>query len=159
MPKHKPVHPIFNNRWMPLIIVIAAILIDLFSGAAVYIWSGFFEGTIYGKVVMENGDTDSRRLENIEISWYTSDKIRQCKPILTNTIGEYRFERDVPVGYPLYMTAKYEIGKSGYYREIRKMVDEIEGVSWFLGLPLSSGIPKRVDFVIPEKPPPIFGNQ
>ena len=148
-----------NNRWMPLLIIIAVILIYVFKGTATEIWSGFFEGTIYGQVVMENGDTDPRQLENIEISWFISDFVKKCKPVLTNSKGEYRFDRDVPIGYNLSMTAKYEIGKPGYYREVHERVDEIEGVKWFLGLPFSSGILKRVDFVIPDIPPPIFGNQ
>ncbi len=50
------------------------------------------------------------------------------------------------------------VGRPGYYREVYQRVDGFEGVKQFLGLPISSGIPKRVDFVIPDIPPPIIGN-
>lgn len=155
-----PVHPILNERWMPILIVVVSLMIDFFFGSPTEIWSRFFEGTVYGKVVMENGDTDPNRLANIEISLYISDFAKKCKPVLTDSNGEYRFERDVPVNAEsLSMTAKYEAGSPGYYREVYQRVEGIEGVKRFLGLPISSGIPKRVDFVIPDMPPPILGNE
>ena len=69
MPTHKPVHPIFNNRWQPVLGFIAGILISHLCGIAANIWRGYFDGTIYGKVVFENGDIDPQPVENIEISW------------------------------------------------------------------------------------------
>ena len=155
---HTPVHPILNDRWMPVLIVVVSLMIDFFFGSPTEIWSRFFEGTVYGKVVLENRDTDPNRLANIEISWYISDFAKKCKPVLTDANGEYRFERAVPVNAEsLSMTAKYEAGRPGYYREVYQRVEGIEGVRRFLGLPISSGVPKRVDFVIPDIPPPIIG--
>ena len=79
-------------------------------------------------------------------------------PVFTNSEGEYRFECEVPIGYYITMTAKY-----GNNREIEKNVGEIEDVKWLLGirrlgLPISSGIPKQVDFVIPSMPSSTAGN-
>ncbi len=63
MPKHKTVHPILNNRWLPVLGFIAWILFSILSGIAENVWRGFFEGTIYGKVVMEKGDTAPQHVE------------------------------------------------------------------------------------------------
>ncbi len=105
---HTPVHPILNERWWPVLIVVVSLMIDFFFGSPTELWSRFFEGTVYGKVVMENGDTDPSRLANIEISWHISNYAKKCKPVLTDSNGEYRFERDVPVHCEsLSMTAKY----------------------------------------------------
>ncbi len=148
MPKHKPVHPIFNNRWQPVIAFIAGILISHLWGAGADVWRGFFEGTIYGKVFIENGNTSQQNLEGIEISLDIIGSNKKCKPVLTNDMGEYRFDHNVPVGCYLWINVKY--GKNQRHREY---IDTIEGVKWLLGsrrlaLPISSGIPKRVDLGI-----------
>ena len=147
MPIHKPIHPIFNNRWSPLFEWIAALLICMFLNVAANIWRGFFEGTIYGKVFIENGNTSQQNLEGIEISLEIAGN-KKCKPVLTNDMGKYRFDRNVPVGYYLWINVKY--GKNQRYSEF---IGTIEGVKWLLGsrrlaLPISSGIPKRVDLGI-----------
>ena len=103
MPTHKSVHPIFNNRWQPVIGFIAGILFSTLSGIAADIWRGFFDGTIYGKVVFENGDIDLQHAENIEISWSAGSVTKQCAPVFTNSKGEYRFDGEVPVGYNIYI--------------------------------------------------------
>jgi hypothetical protein len=148
------VHPIFHNQWAPLFIFIGWILFSLLVGTVKNVWCVIFEGAIYGKVVMENGDNVPQHVENIEISWDAGSNARKCNPVLTNSKGEYRFDRDVPVGHYLSMTAR-----DRYHREIRINVGEIEGVKWFVGLPISSGIPKRVDFTIPAIPSPTAVNQ
>lgn len=158
MPKHKPVHPIFNNRWQPVLIFIAWILISHLNGIAANIWRGFFDGTVYGRVIMENGDVDPQQFENIEISWLVGYGTKQSNAVFTNSKGEYRFEREVPIEYHITMTAKY-----GNNCEIEENVGAIEGVKWLLGirglrLPISSGIPKRVDFVIPSISSSTVGN-
>lgn len=146
----------FNNRWYPITILVLIfvmfIVIPILQAIVVDVWCSFFKGTVYGKVVMENGDTDPRKLENIEISWSTKNFFKRCNPVLTDANGEYIFERDVPVGYYILMYAKYETGNPVYTRTIYEGLDEIAGVRWFLGLPFSSGIPMRVDFVIPNIP-------
>ncbi len=166
MPIHKPVHPtqkrkhihpIFNNRWKPVTDYIIAILILMLIGIPKIIWSGFFDGTIYGTVVMANGDTDPRNYEEIEITWKASNTVKKSKPAIINTNGEYRFDRDVPVGEYITLTVKYGPIENGYRREIKEYPGFLEGVKWLfgserLGLPLSSGIPKRVDFTIPPVP-------
>ena len=119
----------------------------------------FFKGTVYGRVVMENGDTDPSQLENIEISWSTNNFVTKCKPVLTDSQGEYIFDREVPVGYNVSMYAKYETGNPVYTRTVYEGLDGISGVRWFLGLPFSSGIPMRVDFVIPYRPPQTIKNE
>ena len=145
---HKPIHPIFNNRRQPVLAFMAWILISHLNGIVADVWRGFFEGTIYGKVVMKNGDADPQQVENVEILWSAGSATKQVAPVFTNSEGEYRFDREVPIGYDITMTAKY-----GNNREIEKNVGEIEGVKWLLGsrrlgLPISSGIPKRVDWTI-----------
>lgn len=159
MPQHKPVHPIFNNRWRPAIGFIAGILFCMLWNFATDTWRGFFDGTIYGKVVMENGNTSPQPVENIEISWSVGSDDKQCTPVFTNAEGEYRFEREVPIGHGLIMTAKY-----GKYGEIIEYVDGIKGVKWLfgfkrLGIPLSSGIPTQVDWTIPSIRAPTANSQ
>ena len=135
------------------------IVIPILHAIVNEVWCSFFRGTVYGKVVMENGDTDPRNLENVEISWSTKNIFKRCNPVLTDANGEYIFERDVPVGYYVSMRAKYKTGNPVYTHTIYEGFDEIAGVRWFLGLPFSSGIPMRVDFVIPDRSPQIIKNE
>ncbi len=158
MATHKPVHPIYNNRWQPVLVFIAWILISHLNGIAANIWRGFFDGTVYGKVVMENSETSTLPIENVEITWYVGPGKKQSATVFTNSKGEYRFEHEVPIGYGITMTAKY-----GNNREIEENVGAIKGVKWLLGskrlgLPISSGDPKQVDFVIPSMPSSAAGN-
>ena len=159
---HRPVRTTNNYHYIPGAIFGIATIIFIFLGTSMGIWSRFFEGTIYGQVIREDGNTN--RLENIEVSLnFKGDLIRQIpkkwRPVLTNAKGEYRFNNCISVNRStIYITVKYETETSGYFRKIGKDVEGIEGVIRFLGLPISSGIPKRVDFVIPDIPPPIIGN-
>ncbi len=115
-------------------------------------------GTVYGQVIQE--DRGTNRLENIEMSLSIGHSGEKWSPVLTNAKGEYRFEKCVPVHLKyIVIMAKYESGASGGTREITEIVDGIAGVKRFLGFPISSGTPKRVDFVIPDIPPPIIGNE
>ncbi len=156
-------HSLFNNRWYPItiivLIIVMFILIPILKIIVVDVWCSFFKGTVYGRVVMENGDTDPRKLENIEISWSTDNIFTTCKPVLTDSQGEYIFEREVPVGGYVSMYAKYETGNPVYTRTVYEGLDGISGVRWFLGIPFSSGIPMRVDFVIPYRPSQTIKNE
>ena len=145
---HKPIS-LFNNRTRPIFKIGGILLLLIGIGIAREVWFSFFSGTLYGKCLIEHDDTPALPIENIEISWDAGTKIRRSTPVFTNTKGEYIFERKVPVGYNIVVTATFEND-----HHITKYVGEIEGVKWFLGipwlrLPLSSGIPKRVDFTIP----------
>ena len=159
---HRPTRRTYSYHHLPEVIFGTVMIIVMFLGTSTEIWSRFFEGTIYGQVTREDGD--SNRLENIEISLGFSDLAKEkipkkWRPVLTNSKGEYRFDNCVSVNdQTIHLTVKYESGTPGYYRKIRKNVEGIEGVKRFLGFPISSGIPKRVDFVIPDIPPPIIGN-
>lgn len=158
----RPPRTSFSYHHLPGIILGTALIIVMCWGATGEIWSRFFEGTIYGQVTREDGDTN--RLENIEVILGFSDRAKEkipkkWRPVLTNSKGEYRFENCVSINDEfINIKVKYESGVPGYYREISKNVEGIAGVRRFLGLPISSGIPKRVDFVIPDIPPPIIGN-
>ena len=158
---HSPTRSTYNTHQLPGVILGIALIIVMSWGAPKEIWSRFFEGTIYGQVTREDGNTN--RLENIEIfigsEFAKKEGPKKWRPVLTDSNGEYRFDNCVSVNREtIHITVKYETETSGYYREISKHVEGIEGVRRFLGLPISSGIPKRVDFVIPDIPPPIIGN-
>lgn len=110
-------------------------------------WRVAFYGTVYGKVVIKNNDTTTIPLKNIEISYSSPFLEKPAFPVFSDAKGMFRFERVVPVHKPITLEAKVE--KEHIYQHIGK----IEGVKWFLGkpslgLPLSSGVPKYVDFVI-----------
>lgn len=158
---HSPKRKTSDYRSIPMAIFGIAVIYISF-GTSLEIWSRFFEGTIYGQVIREDGDTN--RLEDIEVSLnIEGDSFRRIpkkwRPVLTNAKGEYRLDNCVSVNdSTIRLTVKYETETPGYYREIHNLVEGIEGVRRFLGLPISSGIPKRVDFVIPDIPPPIIGN-
>lgn len=168
----KKVPPIFSVQWSPVLIVIEVCLLGIIFGIIfgnsirifyfvlllnVVInvvkkkWRAFFKGTIHGKVAMKYNATTIIPLENIEIS-YSYPMAEPRTPAFTDAAGEFRFEREVPLGRDFTLTAKIEkIGKNRY---VHQDIGEIEEVRWFLGrrwlgLPISSGIPKRVDFVVP----------
>ena len=97
-----------------------------------------------------NSETTTIPIERVEISYGAPNFTRLCIPVFTNAEGEFCFERDVPVGHDLTLTAKI-----GNNRCMREDMGEIERVKWFLGmrwlgLPVSSGVPKRVDFIVPS---------
>ena len=111
-------------------------------------WRAAFTGTVYGKVVIKNNDTPTIPLKNIEISYNSPFLEKPGIPIFSDVKGMFRFERVVPVHKPITLEAK--IGKDHI---IYQHIGKIEGVKWFLGkpslrLPLSSGVPKYVDFVV-----------
>ncbi|RKU09258.1 hypothetical protein C6501_15615 [Candidatus Poribacteria bacterium] len=157
------VHPVFNDRWIPVFAFIelyllcsifgtlAGIAYSILLGIAVTFtknkWRNFFKGSILGKVVVGKSGSTFTPLENIEIS-YSHPLLEPCTPTRTNALGEFSFENEVPLGKDFTLTAK--IGNKNY---IHQDIGEIEQVKWFLGarwlgLPISPGIPKRVDFVV-----------
>ena len=154
---HRFARTSYSYHNVPWVILGTAMIIFTFWGAPAEILGRFLPGTIYGQVTREDGDT--MRLENIEVSLHFSKMAKKWKPVLTNSKGEYRFDKCIPGNLKyIAITVKYGSGAPGHYREITKIIDGFEGVRKFLGLPISSGIPKRVDFVIPDIPPPIIGN-
>ena len=159
------VHPVFNDRWTPLFAfielnifcsifgMVRGISYSLLLGVLITMiknaWRKCFKGTIKGIVVLNQDRLSFIPLENIEVS-YSHPLIDPVTPVITNSSGEFRFERNVPVGRDFTVTAK--IGSRKY---IHQNVGELEGVKWFLGLrwlelPISRGIPKHVDFIVPS---------
>lgn len=167
----KTVHPIFNNRTLPIFEIFGVLLFLAAGGVVENIWRKSFTGTVYGKCLAKDSDTSlrSKRIKyvnsspyekyllspvgNIKISWDAGSHGGMGSSIFTNYAGEYLFYREVPVGHNLFLVAIFENN-----RRITKSVPEIENVIWFLGLPMSSGSPKRVDFEIPSNPIVVSGD-
>lgn len=178
MPKHKKVHPIFNNRWFPLIDLIGGgiiswivifladrlghgdiilkyelfvfIIIAMLFAFAAQVWRLSFYGMVYGKVVIENRNILTDQVHDIYISLTADNYTKKVKPVLTKVKGEYSFKCKVPVGRGITLLAN--IGKK---QVVTEHVGEIEGVRWlfgipFFGLPISSGNPKHVELFIPD---------
>lgn len=115
-------------------------------------WRAAFYGTVYGKIVMENSDTTTIPLKNIEISYNSPFLVKPGIPVFSDAKGRFRFEHVVPVYKPITLEAKIEKDHIIYQH-----IGKIEGVKWFLGqpslrLPISSGDPKCVDFVVSSFP-------
>ncbi|MCG9128115.1 hypothetical protein JT359_10990 [Candidatus Poribacteria bacterium] len=111
-------------------------------------WRASFYGTVYGKVEMKNSDTTTIPLKNIEISYNSPLLEKPGIPVFTDAKGRFRFNSVVPVHKPITLEAKIEKDQIIY-----EHIGKIEGVKWFLGqpllgLPISSGNPKWVDFVV-----------
>ncbi len=112
-------------------------------------WRRAIKGTVFGEVVIKYEDKTIRPLNNIEIYYNSPFLDKRGEPVFTDVEGKFCFENVVPVDKPITLEAK--IGKD---LVIYQHIGKIEGVKWFLGkpsmkLPLSSGEPKRVDFVVP----------
>ncbi len=112
-------------------------------------WRRAIKGTVFGEVVMKYEDKTIRPLNNIEIYYNSPFLDKRGEPVFTDMDGKFCFKHAVPVDKPITLEAK--IGKN---RVIYQHIGKIEGVKWFLGkpslkLPLSSGEPKHVDFVVP----------
>ena len=156
-------HHIFLNIFGPRKGFLCALLCTLLTifviETAKEKWRSYFKGTVYGTILMESDSTSSVPLKNVEISWGPSHHLsRKDTPIITNEKGEFHFE-SLPLR-PNNLTLTAKLTNNRY---IHQDIGDFEGVRWFLGkrwlgFPLSSGVPKRVDFVIPDIPPPIFGN-
>ena len=113
-------------------------------------WNWRIAGTIYGKVVFDNRTILPDVMSDIKL---TCGKLHKKKPYsqtITNISGEFHFNRKVPLGSKLRITADFGDKK------ISHTVDQIEGVKWlfgvsYFGLPISTGNAKRVDFtILPE---------
>ena len=156
-------HHIFLNFFGPVKGLLCAIL---FTSLIAYVietakkkWRSYFKGTVYGTVLTNSDSNASVPFKNIEISWGPSHhRTKKDIPVITNEKGEFHFENLPLKPNNLTLTAKLTNN-----RYINQDIGDIEGVRWFLGkrwlgFPISSGIPKRVDVVIPDIPPPIFSN-
>ena len=111
-------------------------------------WRSFFKGTVYGNVILKNVGNPSIPLKNVEISWGPSHHLtKRDAPVITNAKGEFHFE-NLPLRPNLTLTAKLTNN-----RYIHQAIGDFEGVRWFLGrrwlgFPISSGVPKGVDFIV-----------
>lgn len=156
-------HHIFLNIFGPvkglLCAIISTLLINIVIEIAKKKWRSYFKGTVYGTVHTKSDSNASVPFKNIEISWGPSHHLtKKDVPAITNKKGEFHFE-NLPLK-PNNLTLTTKLTNNRY---IHQEIGDIEGVRWFLGkrwlgFPLSAGIPKRVDIVIPDLPPPIFGN-
>ena len=113
-------------------------------------WRDAFNGTVYGRVFIENSDTKIIPLKNVEISYSSPFLEKPGVPVISDVDGKFCFENVVPVLKPITLEAK--IGED---RVMYQHIGRIEGIKWFLGqpslkLPLSSGEPMHVDFVVPS---------
>ena len=112
-------------------------------------WRRTIKGTVFGEVVIKYEDKTIKPLNNIEISYNSPFLDKRGEPVFTDVDGKFCFENVVPVHKPITLEAK--IGRD---QIIYQHIGKIEGVKWFLGkpslkLPLSSGIPKHADIVVP----------
>ena len=112
-------------------------------------WRDAFNGTVYGRVFIENSDTKIIPLKNVEISYSSPFLEKPGVPVFSDVKGRFCFENVVPVHKPITLEAR--IGEN---RLVYQHIGRIEGVKWFLGqpslkLPLSSGESMHVDFVVP----------
>ena len=114
-------------------------------------WNSYFSATVYGKVMLISDSMSNIPLKNVEISWgpYHHRK-KYNTPVITNAKGEFHFD-DLPLKPNLTLTAKLP-----NKRYVHNVIGEIEDIRWLLGspwleLPISSGTPKRVDFIVPSE--------
>lgn len=139
--------------------VISTFLIGFVIETAKKKWRSHFKGTVYGTILTKSNSNSSVPLKNVEISWGPSHHVtKKDLPAITNAKGEFHFE-SLPLR-PNNLTLTAKLTNNRY---IHQDIGDFEGVRWFLGrrwlgFPLSSGIPKRVDLMIPDIPPPIIGN-
>lgn len=187
MQETKPIHPIFNNRWSPiidwifaiipytLILMIAKILgfenifyryefiilivFVILITIIAQIWRRLFYGTVTGMVIINDRNILPQQVENIELTLTATNYKKKLKPVLTNIKGEYAYTFKAPPGCRFTLTVKYENKDI-----ITENIDEIQDVRWlfgipYFGIPISSGNPKQFDIVIPNSPSPILGNQ
>ena len=133
---------------MILMCTIASAIASVINSAAEKCRSAFY-GTVYGEVVIKDNDMTTIPLQNIEISYNSPFLEKPGDPVFSDAKGKFCFERIVPVDKPITLEAKIEKD-----RIIYQHIGKIEGVKWFLGkpslrLPLSSGVPKHVNLVVP----------
>ena len=129
--------------------VILVITIVLVRDYAAQKWRAAFNGTVYGRVFIQNNDRKIIPLKNIEVSYNSPFLEESGVPVFTDREGRFSFEDVVPVHKPITLEARV-----GEDRLIYQHIGRIKGVKWFLGqsslrLPLSSGEPRHVDFVVP----------
>lgn len=139
-----------SDRFGFLIWLILMITIVSVRGIIAKKWRAAFNGTVYGRVFIENNDTKIMPLKNVEVSYNSPFLEKPGAPVFSDVKGRFCFEDVVPVHKPITLEAK--IGEG---RIIYQHIGRIEGVKWFLGqpslkLPLSSGAPMHVDFVVPN---------
>ena len=147
-------HYIFSDLFGPIIgllcTLLCILLITFVMETAIEKCRSFYKGTVYGTVVLNSDNTSPAPIKNVEVSWGPSHHLRRKDtPVITDEKGEFRFE-NLPLRPHLTLTAKLTNN-----RYVHQVIGEIEGVRWFLGrrwlgFPMSSGIPKRVDFMISD---------
>lgn len=128
-----------------VVLMIAIVFVKDFTAKE---WRDAFNGTVQGRVFIENNDTKIIPLTNIEVSYNSPFLEKPGVPVFTDREGRFCFEDVVPVHKPITLEARV-----GEDRMIYQHIGRIEGVKWFLGqpsfkLPLSSGEPMHVDFVV-----------
>ncbi len=113
-------------------------------------WRSLFKGTVYGNVFLKSDSISSIPIKDVEVSWGPyHQRTKQNTPVITNAKGEFHFD-DLPLKHNLTLTAKLPNN-----RYVHHAIGEIEDIKWllglpWLGLPLSSGVPIHVDFVVPS---------
>ena len=155
-------HDIFYDILGPIIGFLCALLctflINFVIATAIEKLRSFFKGTVYGTVVLNSDSTSLAPIKNVEVSWGPSHHLsRKDTPVVTDEKGEFRFD-NLPLRPHLTLTAKLPNN-----RYVHQVIGDFEGIRWFLGkrwlgFPMSSGSPKRVDFVISDISPPIIGD-
>ena len=176
-------HTIHNSRWSPVLSVIEFLIyysifdyifLNIFGTIKgllctillIFVietvkekWRSFFKGTVYDDVILKSDGNPSIPLKNVEISWGPSHHLtKRDTPVITNAKGEFHFE-NLPLRPNLTLTVKLTNN-----RYIYQAIGDFEGVRWFLGkrwlgFPISPGIPKRVDFIIPSMSSPTTAAQ
>lgn len=112
-------------------------------------WRSHFKGTVYGNVILKSDTIPSIPMKNVEVSWGPyHHRTKQNTPIITNAKGEFHFD-DLPLKTNLTLTARLSDN-----RYVHHVIGKIEGIRWLLGLPslglpLSSGVPIHIDFIVP----------
>ena len=134
------------HSFLYVVLVITIISVRDFAAKE---WRDAFNGTVYGRVFIENNDTKIIPLKNIEVSYNSPFLDKPGVTVFTDGEGKFCFEDVVPVHKPITLEARV-----GENRLIYQHIGRIEGVKWFLGqpslkLPLSAGEPMHVDFVVP----------
>ena len=133
-----------------LISLILMITIVSVKGFVAKKWRTAFSGTVYGRVFIENNDTNIIPLKNIQIFYNSPFLEKPGVPVFSDVKGRFCFNDVVPVHKPITLEAKISED-----RLIYQHIGRIQGVKWFLGqpslrLPLSSGVPMHVNLVVPN---------
>lgn len=128
--------------------LLCTLLLSLLLELAKKTWRSYFAGTVYGNVILKSDSMQTIPIKNVEISWGPHHhRKKQNTPVSTNAKGEFYFD-DLPLKPNLTLSVKLPNN-----RYVHNVIGEIEGVRWLFGLhwlelPISSGDPKRIDFIV-----------